>query len=83
MNTVLTSSTTDQLSREDPTWGNGAFTEVFLEALGSRADTNKNGQISVSELTAYLTRHLPGLTKGAQKPGLEVRFEGDVFLAGL
>lgn len=81
--TVLTSSTSDQLSREDPIWGNGAFTEIFLEALSSRADGDSNGRISVSELTAYLTRHLPGLTKGAQTPGLEVRFDGDLFLAGL
>jgi WD40 repeat protein len=81
--TVLTSSTSDQLSREDAGWGNGAFTEIFLEALSSRADVNKNGLISVSELTGYLTRHVPGLTKGAQRPGVEVRFDGDVFVASL
>ncbi len=81
--TVLTSSTSTQLSREDPGWRNGAFTEIFLEALGSRADANKNGLISVSELTGYLTRHVPGLTGGAQTPGVEMRFDGDVFVAGL
>jgi hypothetical protein len=54
--TVLTSSTSAQLSRENPDWGNGAFTEIFLEALGSRADANKNGLISLSELTQRNSR---------------------------
>lgn len=81
--TVLTSSSADQLSREDPRWGNGAFTEILVEALSSRADANRNGLISVSELTGYLTRHVPGLTGGAQQPGVEMRFDGDVFVAGL
>jgi uncharacterized caspase-like protein len=81
--TVLTSSSKDELSREDPRWGNGAFTKIVLEALSSRADANRNGLISVSELTGYLTRHVPGLTDGAQHPGVEMRFDGDVFVAGL
>ena len=81
--TVLTSSSAAELSREDPTWGNGAFTKIVLEALSSRADANRNGLISISELTGYLTRHVPGLTDGAQHPGVEMRFDGDVFVAGL
>jgi hypothetical protein len=80
---VLTSSSKAELSREDPRWGNGAFTEIFLEALSGWADTDRNGRISVSELTGYLTRHVPALTNGAQSPGVEVRFDGDVFVAGL
>jgi hypothetical protein len=81
--TVLTSSSAAELSREDPTWGHGAFIKIVLEALSSRADANRNGLISISELTGYLTRHAPGLTDGAQHPGVEMRFDGDVFVAGL
>jgi hypothetical protein len=81
--TVLTSSSAAELSREDSRWGNGAFTKIVLEALSSRADANRNGLISISELTGYLTRHVPGLTDGAQHPGVEMRFDGDVFVAGL
>jgi hypothetical protein len=81
--TVLTSSSAAELSREDPRWHNGAFTKIVLEALSSRADASRNGLISISELTGYLTRHVPGLTNGAQHPGVEVRFDGDVFVAGL
>ena len=61
---VFASSSGKQLSEENDAWGNGAFTEIVLEALSSRADTDKNGRISVSELTGYLTRHVPGLTNG-------------------
>jgi hypothetical protein len=80
---VLTSSSAAELSREDPKCGDGSFTKIVLEALSSRADANRNGLISISELTGYLTRHVPGLTDGAQHPWVEMRFDGDVFVAGL
>jgi hypothetical protein len=81
--TVLTSSSAAELSREDPQWGHGAFTTIVLEALSSRADANRNGLISISELTGYLKRHVPGLTNGAQTPDVSMNFDGDVFVAGL
>jgi uncharacterized caspase-like protein len=81
--TVLTSSSAAELSREDPQWGHGAFTTIVLEALSSRADANRNGLISISELTGYLTRHVPGITNGAQTPDVSMNFDGDVFVAGL
>ncbi len=37
--TVLTSSTTDELSREDEKWSHGAFTKVFLDALGEGGES--------------------------------------------
>lgn len=81
--TVLTSSSGSEPSREDPAWQNGAFTKVLLEGLGKDADTDHNGLISITELTNYLTAHLPDLTRGRQHPGIEMRFQADVFVAGL
>lgn len=81
--TVLTSSLGSEPSREDKLWENGAFTEVFLKALGRQADSDQNGVISMTELTHYLTTGVPGLTEGKQTPGLEVRFERTIFAAGL
>ena len=49
--TVLTSSDSTR-SRADPAWENGAFTRALLKALGKEADTNRNGQIDVHELTS-------------------------------
>ena len=80
--TVLTSSSANETSREDERWSNGAFTEVFLEAL-EHADTDRDGLITVSDLTRYLTTNVRRLTDNAQTPGVEVRFESDVFVASL
>ena len=84
---VLTSSKADKLSREDEQWGHGAFTKVLLDALSGSAaadiDTNHNGVISMAELTAYVEKHLSQLTGGDQQLGLDQRFQGDIFVAGL
>jgi hypothetical protein len=37
----------------------------------------------VEELTAYVGDHLSRLTGGTQELGGEVRFGGDIFVAGL
>jgi WD40 repeat protein len=80
--TVLTSSTSKETSGEDEKWNHGAFTKVLLDALGKDADENHDGLISMSELTHYLATHVPTLTASAQHPGVEVRFEGELFIAG-
>jgi uncharacterized caspase-like protein len=84
--TVLTSSSADKLSREDEKWQHGAFTKVLLDALSGAADevdTDRNGVISMAELTAYVAKNLSDLTVGDQQLGLDQRFQGDVFVAGL
>ena len=81
--TVLTSSKADKLSREDKKWENGAFTEVLLEAFGRAADADNNSLISMGELTSYVAASLPVLTGGDQQPGIEQRFQSDLFVSGL
>ena len=46
-------------------------------------DTDDDGVISMTELTDYIGKHLRRLTGGDQELGLEVRFRGDLFVAGL
>jgi hypothetical protein len=46
-------------------------------------DTNRDGVISMSELTAYIEKRLTNVTNGDQQLGLEQRFQGDIFVAGL
>jgi uncharacterized caspase-like protein len=81
--TVLTSSRAEEVSREDETWKNGAFTKVLIEAFGRDADEDHNGLISMSELTEYMSAHLPILTGNQQHVGIEQRFQSDLFVAGL
>jgi hypothetical protein len=81
--TVLTSSRGNEISQEDKAWEHGAFTKVLIEALGRDADENHDGLISMSELTAYISARLPALTGDHQHPGIEQRFQSDLFVAGL
>jgi uncharacterized caspase-like protein len=80
--TVLTSSTAKEVSREDENWNHGAFTRVLLDALGGEADESHSGLVSMSDLTRYISTHVPALTDGKQHPGVEQRFEGALFVAG-
>jgi uncharacterized caspase-like protein len=82
--TVLTSSTADQVSKEDEKWGHGAFTKVFLDALSADdIDADRNGVISMSELVDYIGKNLDRLTNGNQQLGIDQRFQSDIFVAGL
>jgi hypothetical protein len=81
--TVVASSGADQVSRENDSWANGAFTETMLEALGRRADKDENGMISVGELTDFVSQYLPERTDGRQTPTIESRLTGDIFASGL
>jgi hypothetical protein len=82
--TVLTSSTADKLSREDEAWQHGAFSKVVLDALSADdIDTDQNGVISMTDLTAYIEKRLDLLTGGDQQLGVEQRFQGEIFVVGL
>jgi uncharacterized caspase-like protein len=83
--TVLTSSSADKDSDEYDTLGHGALAMTLLDALSASGeiDTNHDGVISMSELTAYVEKRLKELTSGDQQLGLNQRFQGDIFVAGL
>ena len=72
---TLTSCDKDEVSFEDDEWRNGAFTKAFLEAIGGAsvslsggkqlaADNDRDGQISLGELFAYIKNRVPDLAKG-------------------
>jgi uncharacterized caspase-like protein len=83
---VLTSSSEREVSREDPDWRNGAFTEAVLEALAGRADRDGDRWLSVSELQGYVVGRVRELTKNAQNPRVaavgEQAFEARLFVTG-
>jgi hypothetical protein len=82
--TVLTSSKADKLSREDDAWQHGAFTKVLLDALSNDdPDTDRNGVISLTDLTAYMEKRLDLLTGGDQQLSVEQRFQGEILVVGL
>jgi WD40 repeat protein len=65
---VFTSSSGNQLSWEDPTWGNGAFTKALVEGLGGKADRANIGVVRVLALADYVYDRVKDMTDGKQKP---------------
>jgi WD40 repeat protein len=65
---VFASSTSKELSQEDPEWGNGAFTKALIEGIQGKADKDKTGLIRPSYLSAYVSDRVRELTKGEQRP---------------
>jgi len=65
---VFTSSTKNQLSLEDKSWGNGAFTKALVEGLNGKADYSKKGRITINMLDLYLSERVKELTKDQQTP---------------
>jgi hypothetical protein len=74
---VMTSSQMDELSYEDESWGNGAFTEALLEAFqgksaqisGTTISADKDGDkiISFGELYEFLKNRIPDLVRNAKQ----------------
>jgi uncharacterized caspase-like protein len=64
---VFNASTGKQVSLEDSTWGNGAFTKALIEGLNGKAAT-ANGKITVKSLDFYISERVKQLTNGRQTP---------------
>lgn len=65
---LIAASRPGEQSKELPALGHGAFTYALLEALAGAADTNGDGELTVSELFGYVARRVPELTGGEQHP---------------
>jgi WD40 repeat protein len=70
---VFAASTGRQVSMEDPSWGNGAFTKALVEGLGSPgvsalAKISGDDTITPALLDAYIARRVKALTGGKQSP---------------
>lgn len=67
--TVISSAGGAEFAMESAEWKNGLFTYCLLEGLTSKkADENKDGEIHVSELRAYVYKEVTKLSEGKQKP---------------
>ncbi len=66
---VISSAGGGEFAYEGDKWKNGVFTYSLLEGLESEnADTNKDGDITVSELRNYVFDKVSKLTNGRQNP---------------
>lgn len=66
---VISSASGNEYALEGDQWSNGVFTYALLNGLkNARADTDQNGEITVSELQAYVIEAVRKLTAGGQNP---------------
>ena len=66
---VIAAAAGEGYALESAEWKNGAFTYSLLSGLKSQlADSNKNGEITVSEIKKYALKKVEKITNGKQKP---------------
>ena len=53
---LLNSCSEGEFSQEDEQFGHGVFTHFLLEGLQGKADENKNGKVTLGELTSFASR---------------------------
>ncbi|MFA6234616.1 MAG: hypothetical protein WC824_10600, partial [Bacteroidota bacterium] len=65
---VFTSSSGNEYSYEDRSWGHGAFTRALLDGIGGAADFTSDKTVDWSELQLYVGTAVRNMTKGGQNP---------------
>jgi len=54
-------------SLESDTWHHGLFTYYLLRGLRGEADVNRNGEVTIAEVTAYINRKVPAAARSTFK----------------
>jgi WD40 repeat protein len=80
---VFASSRGEEKSLELKVWGHGAFVRSLLDGLDGKADLNKDGNITISELQKAVTAQVIEMTGDRQHPELPGlgRFDPDLVIA--
>jgi hypothetical protein len=77
---ILTASGPNEVSGEDEKLQHGVFTYFLLEGLRGKADTDKDGIITVDEAYRYVSREVPRATGQEQHPVKKGIVEGQLIL---
>jgi hypothetical protein len=65
--TVLSASAPDQISSSSPELRHGIFSYYLMRGMEGEADANKDGQITVAEMQAYLVERVPRRAMGLNR----------------
>jgi WD40 repeat protein len=66
---VISAAAGSGFAYEDEKWNNGVFTYCLINGMRNKqADRNKDGDVTIGELSAYVSRQVELLTNGMQKP---------------
>ena len=77
---IITSSSANEISKEDDTLGHGIFSYYLLEGLRGKADQDADGIITVDELFAYISRTVPEASGQDQHPVKKGEMEGELVI---
>jgi tetratricopeptide (TPR) repeat protein len=74
---LLTASSAQELSYEDPRWGggHGVFTYSLLQGLTGKANKNNDRFVTIRELYEFIYRSVADETNGQQHPELKGSFD--------
>jgi uncharacterized caspase-like protein len=70
----------NEVSGEDDELRHGVFTSFLLEGLRGKADTDKDGMITVDEVYRYVSREVPRANGQEQHPVKKGIVEGQLIL---
>jgi hypothetical protein len=76
---VFASSSGSTVSREDPSWGHGAFAKALIDGIKGEA-AYKNNMVKLSFLQDYVKENVMKLTENTQQPVIPKLTGGGEFL---
>jgi uncharacterized caspase-like protein len=77
---ILTASAANEVSEEKDELKHGVFTYFLLDGLLGKADTDKDGVITVDEIYNYVSKYVPQVTGQEQHPVKKGAVEGRLIL---
>ncbi|MDF1592887.1 MAG: caspase family protein [Desulfobacterales bacterium] len=78
---IMTASGANEVSAEKDELGHGVFTYYLVEGLKGKADTDRDGVVTVDEAYNYVSRHVPAATAQEQHPVKKGAVEGRLILS--
>jgi uncharacterized caspase-like protein len=77
---IISSCSANEVSKEDDSLQHGIFSYYMLEGLKGRADQDKDGIITISELFGYISRKVPEASAQDQHPVKKGETEGELVI---
>jgi hypothetical protein len=77
---IISSCSANEVSKEDDSLQHGIFSYYMLEGLKGRADQDKDGIITISELFSYISRKVPEASAQDQHPVKKGETQGELVI---
>ena len=77
---IISSSSANEVSKEDDKLKHGIFSYYLLEGLKGKADNDSDGIITIAELFGYLSQKVPEASGQDQHPVRKGEIEGELVI---